>query len=729
MELRDNLLFVLYVAPIIGNVLLLVLVAFGSQGTLKSKLFLAPIGFMALWLLVQLAAQYIPSLSLGFISIAAALASVMAFTYYIATRVYTNTRRSTYVDVALGLITLSFVVLSLTGAAILHVTASPLGISIDSSTSLYTLQLVFMVLLIVLALIDLIRSTLKIRKKANRSGNYIMFIAALQMLVISGGTSIFLSGYTFLQVLLYVSGLIFSVGIFVGIFRHGLFDVRRAIVRTVSYILVLAVLAGAYYIAAYAASLLLFGGASNMNLSPVNIVLALALTFAFQPLKRFFDRVTNAVFYRDDYDSDEFFARLNDHLNSTTDLRYLLETTSQEIAATLKAEQAYFFIYSKKGHHISAGTARHRSLSMEDANAIRATLKRSSGAIVAEALAVDDPLRRVLISHKLKVVLPLFNRTDVVGFFMLTSSLATKYTPRDIHVLETIADGLVIAIQNALSVQEVRELNANLQQRVNEATKELRASNAQLQRLDKAKDEFVSMASHQLRTPLTSVKGYISMVMEGDAGKITDAQKHLLSEAFTSSERMVHLINDFLNVSRLQTGKFLIEKYPVDLAKVVEQELDSLTTNASARKLSFEYKKPKHFPILDLDESKIRQVIMNFADNALYYSHEGTKITVGLAEEAGEAVFTVKDTGIGVPRAEQSQLFSKFYRASNARKQRPDGTGVGLFLAEKVIRAHGGTVVFSSIEGKGSTFGFRLPIDTLRATSDTNNLEDKNHKN
>jgi signal transduction histidine kinase len=723
MELRDNLLFILYIAPIIGNVLLLVLVAFGSQSSLKSKLFLAPIGLMALWLLAQLAAQFIPSLSLGFICLAAALASIMAFTYYLATRVYTNTHRGRYTDIILGLVTLVFVVLSLSGVAILQVTASPLGISIDSATVLYTLQLLFMVFVIVLALYDLVRSTLKIPRRADRTGNYIMFIAALQMLIISGGASIFLSGYTVLQVLLYLSGLAFSIGIFIGIFRHGLFDVRQAIVRTVSYVLVLAVLAGAYYVAAYTASLLLFGGASNMNLSPINVVLALGLAFAFQPLKRFFDRVTNAIFYRDNYDSDEFFARLNDQLNSTTDLRYLLEVTSREIATTLKAEQAYFFIYSKDGHYISAGTARHRPLPIADANTIRDTLKKGDGAIVLELLSVDSPLRRILMSHKLEVVLPLFNKTEVVGFFILTNPLASKYTSRDIRVLQTIADGLVIAIQNALSVQEVKELNTNLQQRVDNATKELRTSNAQLHRLDKAKDDFISMASHQLRTPLTSVKGYISMVREGDAGKITKAQDQLLGEAFTSSERMVHLINDFLNVSRLQTGKFLIDKRPVNLAKVIEQELDSLMTNAKSRNLTFTYSAPKDFPMLNLDEDKMRQVVMNFSDNAIYYSTEGTKVKVKLAVEGKEAVFTVTDTGIGVPRAEQSQLFNKFYRASNARKQRPDGTGVGLYLAKKVIDAHGGKVIFESTEGKGSTFGFRLPIDELRATSDTDKLK------
>lgn len=113
---------------------------------------------------------------------------------------------------------------------------------------------------------------------------------------------------------------------------------------------------------------------------------------------------------------------------------------------------------------------------------------------------------------------------------------------------------------------------------------------------------------------------------------------------------------------------------------------------------------------MELDEGKIRQVVMNYADNAIYYSHENSTITVSLSVENDEVLFTVKDTGIGVPKAEQEKLFAKFYRAANARVQRPDGTGVGIYLAKKVIDAHGGKIVFESTEGKGSTFGFRLPL-------------------
>jgi signal transduction histidine kinase len=352
---------------------------------------------------------------------------------------------------------------------------------------------------------------------------------------------------------------------------------------------------------------------------------------------------------------------------------------------------------------------------MYDLHTLDTYIQQQPGILIIGSLPTEHPIRRLMVSHKVAIILPLMNNANMLGYLCLGDQRSSGYTLHDIRVLQTISDELLIAIQNALSVHQVKELNATLQQRIDEATKELRHSNAQLQRLDEAKDEFVSMASHQLRTPLTSVKGYIDMVLEGDAGKITDMQRHLLGEAFTSSERMVHLINDFLNVSRLQTGKFIIDRRPIDLATIVAQEVDGLKTTAAQRKLSLSYKVSSNVPRIYADEGKLRQVIMNFVDNAIYYSKESTTIKVTLVADPDVITLKVKDTGIGVPEAEQANLFTKFFRATNARRQRPDGTGVGLYLAKRVIVAHGGKILFESAEGQGSTFGFTLPIKRLQS--------------
>jgi signal transduction histidine kinase len=378
----------------------------------------------------------------------------------------------------------------------------------------------------------------------------------------------------------------------------------------------------------------------------------------------------------------------------------------------MKSSDASFVVYTGAERSEQIGTGHYSRISYKDVRWLDAHLGDSiAGPKVLRLLEdEDEPLRKMMVSHRIAIILPLQRQGVKMGYFFLGDHNRSRYNPRDVRVLWSLADELVIAIQNALTVEQIKELNAHLEQRIDAATKELRRSNTQLQKLDEAKDDFISMASHQLRTPLTSIKGYISMMIEGDIGKITPEQKHVLNEAFMSSERMVRLISDFLNVSRLQTGKFVIEKHPVDLALLVQREIDSLTPNAIARGMKFVYKIPKNIPKMQLDENKIQQVIMNFSDNALYYSKDNGQIAISLKKIGEYVEFIVKDNGIGVPKAEQSHLFNKFFRATNARRARPDGTGVGLFLAKKVIDVHDGEIIFESEEGKGSSFGFRLPL-------------------
>jgi signal transduction histidine kinase len=183
----------------------------------------------------------------------------------------------------------------------------------------------------------------------------------------------------------------------------------------------------------------------------------------------------------------------------------------------------------------------------------------------------------------------------------------------------------------------------------------------------------------------------------------------MLGQAFISSQRMVYLIADLLNVSRLKTGKFVIDQAPVDLSKVIQEEISQLVETAESRGIKLTYKKPANFPVLSMDETKTRQVIMNFVDNAIYYTPVGGKIDVQLEDKSASIELRVVDNGIGVPKAEQHHLFTKFYRARNAQKARPDGTGLGLFMAKKVIVAQGGAIIFESHENQGSTFGFSFP--------------------
>jgi signal transduction histidine kinase len=318
----------------------------------------------------------------------------------------------------------------------------------------------------------------------------------------------------------------------------------------------------------------------------------------------------------------------------------------------------------------------------------------------------DIQTARKQLPLKSLYVVKLQARRQIVGLlFVGFMNSAVQLSQTDTVLLDRLSETIGVALDNKLLFEE--------NQRV---LKQLQDSNSKLRALDEAKDDFISMASHQLRTPLTSIKGYTSMVLEGDSGKITPMQKKLLSQSFTSAQRMVYLIADLLNVSRLRTGKFVIDVSRVNLANVVKEEVEQLMETAASRSLKLTYTKPKNFPELMLDETKTRQVIMNFADNAIYYTPAGGHIKVELVENPKTIELKVIDNGMGVPKHEKPRLFTKFYRAENARKARPDGTGLGLFMAKKVITAQGGAIIFDSHEGKGSTFGFMFDKKKLAPT-------------
>ena len=327
--------------------------------------------------------------------------------------------------------------------------------------------------------------------------------------------------------------------------------------------------------------------------------------------------------------------------------------------------------------------------------------------IIVSQIASPD-MRHLLQAHAILIVLPLFLQEECVGYVLLGEQPG-RLRPHELRLLERASSELAIALRNAVSMQQIQQLNDALQQRISDATKELRISNRQLQRLDAAKNEFISMASHQLRTPLTSIKGYLDMVLEGDAGALTAAQRQMLSEAFLSSERLVQLINDFLNVSRLQTGTFVINRQPTQLNVLVDEAIALLEVVATQHHVELRRRVQARLPEVLADRDKLSQVILNMIDNAIYYSRPQTVVTISLRQEQGYLVFQVADHGIGVPPAEQPRLFQKFFRATNAQRKRPDGTGVGLYLAKKVVLAHGGTIIFRT-HAKGSVFGFRLPL-------------------
>lgn len=515
---------------------------------------------------------------------------------------------------------------------------------------------------------------------------------------------------------------IYSILFFTGfsaysIVKHRFMDIRLVVARSVAYVLLLTTMASLYAVTIFGISQYVFpSSTTTIAETLVNIILAIILAFTFQPLRRFFEKITDRIFFRDRYDSQVVLNTIGKELAAELLLEKLLDSTLKLLCQALNIERGQFFIFNKQKVYKVAhyGPLPERIIVVPELKKLRRRL------MVADELE-DSEAKRTMTDHGIRISLILRTKEEFVGFLLLGDKLSGDiYSGQDLQLLEILSSELAVAIVNAKAYEEISQFNVTLQTRVDEATKRLRAANTTLRSLDKAKDEFISMASHQLRTPLTTIKGYLSMVLEGDTGKITKDQREFLNYAFGGSERMVGLVSDLLNVSRLQSGKFTIDRAPADVVAMATDEVRQLTTHAEGKNLKLTFDTPKvKFPLISLDENKTRQVMMNFIDNAVYYTKKGS-VTVSLELDKPKGVFRfrVRDTGIGVPPEAQSKLFTKFYRAGNAQEARPDGTGLGLYMAKRVVEDQGGKVLFETTIGKGSMFGFEMPIVTTKPTAE-----------
>lgn len=228
--------------------------------------------------------------------------------------------------------------------------------------------------------------------------------------------------------------------------------------------------------------------------------------------------------------------------------------------------------------------------------------------------------------------------------------------------------------------------------------------------IDKLKSEFISIAAHQLRTPLSAIKWSIKMILDGDAGELNEEQSEILSKGYESNERIIILVNDMLNVSRIEEGRFGYSFEMSNFHEVFDQVSMNLAPKIAEADLKFEVKIPEKVPDIYMDKSKMTMVLQNLLENAVKYTQSHGKLSLTLEVEEKFIKARVKDNGVGIPKADQEKLFSKFFRASNVIKLQTEGSGLGLFIVKNVVEKHGGKIICNSEEGIGTEFIVTIPI-------------------
>ena len=233
--------------------------------------------------------------------------------------------------------------------------------------------------------------------------------------------------------------------------------------------------------------------------------------------------------------------------------------------------------------------------------------------------------------------------------------------------------------------------------------------------IDKAKTEFVSLASHQLRTPLSTVNWYSEMLLTGDVGEISAEQKTYLGEIYKGNQRMVDLVNTLLEVSRIELGTFGGESRPTDIVTLIESVIVEQKLQIDEKKLKLKCVFASHIPLIQVDPKLIRMVVQNLLSNSIKYTPERGKISVSLfLDDKKNVMLKISDTGYGIPKNQQDKIFTKLFRADNVVGKDTEGTGLGLYIAKSIVDQAGGRLWFESEENKGATFHLLLPIGKVK---------------
>ncbi len=254
-------------------------------------------------------------------------------------------------------------------------------------------------------------------------------------------------------------------------------------------------------------------------------------------------------------------------------------------------------------------------------------------------------------------------------------------------------------------------------EKITELAKSLESANIRLQELDRQKTDFLSIAAHQLRTPLSIINGYIELIKDGGYGKVGKKMKDTLDNMDESNSRLTKLVDEFLDITRIEQGRTKFTFKPTDLSKVVTSAAEELRDRAEQKGLKIHWAVPKKPFIIAMDDEKVRHVIFNFIDNAIKYSTKGF-ITIALEQDEHGITAKVTDNGIGFNKVDEANFFQKFYRGENVKGVNVTGTGLGLYVCRKFIETHGGRIwAHSDGLGSGSEFGFWIPLVHKEAPS------------
>ncbi len=507
-----------------------------------------------------------------------------------------------------------------------------------------------------------------------------------------------------------VSFLFFEGAIYYSITHHRLLDIRLVVARTVAYSLMATVLFAVYATTAVIITSVFLKTPTRIEQLALFSVLTVIVAFTFQPLKSLLEKITDNIFFKDRYDSSKLLTSLTKIMATTLGLEKLTEKLVIKMLPNMRISKGAFVLLEKGkvSNVINMGFTEKIKFTTPDILALLETEK-----VLTFDELKNEHLKTIMRDLSINVSVPLKVSNEEHGVLLLGHKLSGEiYSTQDIKLLEILAPEISIALQNAKAYEEIKQFNIKLAKEVERATSDLVHANEKLKELDKLKDEFMSIASHELRTPMTAIKSYVWLALHGKTQEKDRKVRVYLDKVFESSERMISMINDMLNVNRIETGRMKLDIIPVSVWKVAEQVKDELSARAAESGLELIIKKDNIVPLVMSDKDKLIEIFTNLIGNALKFTQKGGKITVSAQKAGTMAEIQVSDNGVGIDKKNLDKLFKKYGKLneSYATVSPSTGTGLGLYITRQYLEKMGGKIGVESTKGKGTTFTFSLPI-------------------
>ncbi len=370
----------------------------------------------------------------------------------------------------------------------------------------------------------------------------------------------------------------------------------------------------------------------------------------------------------------------------------LLTTLAGEVATAIHNAELYGYINDQ-----ALRLSEMLTYQEEEASKVRAILQS-----VADGVIVVDRESRILLANPAAQQILGMAREELEG--RTTQELPGLFMPGGIFAEEHARFELVDRYINVHSADVVTDTGETLGTVfvLRDITREVEA--------DRSKSEFISTVSHELRTPLTSIKGYVDLILLGSVGEVSPMQRSFLDVVRSNSNRLVELINDILDISRVETGRIVLNREPLSLFDLVEEVIESARTEIERKQLDLQVEVPPDLPVVHADRKRVVQVLTNLVSNAYKYTREGGRLAIAASSADGFLRVSVTDSGVGISKEDQKKLFTRFFRADNPLRDEVGGTGLGLAISKSFIELHGGRMWVESELNVGSTFSFTLPL-------------------